>query len=513
MAYLLSFAFNMHDSSVVISNEKEVMLLLEGERFFHSKKIGCSAEQMEQLILAALNYCKLDPEDVSVWISTGFQNKFLKREHFTDHIEKRSVKFLGKKRELWLVNHHLAHAGSSLAFDIRNALIYVSDGGGDFRIKNMGYRLKNRLIEEPILISPQAMTGTFYQHCSRFIYGTYNCEGSFMALSAYGEPVAYQVKKLNSMIEALSNSKTPDAVSFLHKHFGNLSLKGKQEFYKAADFAASVQYVFIHTRKQDISEFINSQQPSESGNIVLAGGTCLNISCNRELHCQWPGKKIRIAPCCDDTGQALGALLVYSSELAFYPKVSFPFLGRGYDREFSTASLKQVVDELVQGKIVIFHYGREEVGPRALGHRSLFCRPDDLETSKKLSVTVKGRAWYRPLAPMVLSSYSPLWFDGPLESPYMLNRGLAHKVALSDAPAVIHCDRSSRFQTIESNDNDIRYRLLSMFKEATGLPLLVNTSLNGPGEPICSTEEDTLRFYKLNKSKGLSLFLNDVVFK
>lgn len=508
MSFHVGFAFNIHDSSVVIANDEEILLVLEAERFFRRKKAVCTAFEMETLIEAGLTYCGLAMNDISLWATTAFENRFFLESKPCEFIERRTLNFMGGEHEVCVVNHHLAHAGSALAMGLKDAAIYVSDGGGDFRLKNMGYKLQNGLFNNCFSTEGSTMTGTFYQHCSRYLFGQFNCEGSFMALCAYGEPVERWTRKIAELIDLLGNMKTSDAVALLSMEFGRLEVTEGIEFRNAANFAASVQSIFAHQRKKDIERFLKNVEGDTGQDVVLAGGTCLNVTFNRKLKDFFPKNEICMAPCCDDTGQALGALLVCLGTEGVFPVTNLPFIGRGHDVKISDSLIDAITDELVHDQIVAFHYGREEVGPRALGHRSLLCRPDRTKVIKKLSREVKGRAWYRPVAPMVLEDQAQLWFDGPRMSPYMLTCSLAREKAMTHGTGVIHFDGTARLQTVKSDEYDVCFRLLKRFWERTGLPLLANTSLNGQGQPICSSEEDTRCFFKEQKTDGLTLFLN-----
>lgn len=509
----VAFAFNVHDSSVVVSSDSEILLILEAERYFRKKKMRCSPLEMEELIEYALRYCNVDKKDVTAWISTAFQNGFIPEVEGCCDIEFRTIEFLGNKRYVCLVNHHLAHAGCALALGLNNALVYVSDGGGDFRVKNRAYRLEDGELNELDWESHNAMTATFYQHCANYIYGKFHCEGSFMALAAYGEPRTKFVKTLDSLASRLSYSKTSLAIRLLQNTFGQIHIAGSTTFQMAADFASSVQKVFCERRIGDLINFVNSIGIDKPNDLVLLGGTCLNVACNRQIFLSLPLNTIHMPPCCDDTGQALGALMVFLSSVGIRPTISFPFIGRGGEYITEQKEIDLAADYLADGSILVFHHGREEVGPRALGHRSFFCRPDNIELVTKLSRKIKGRAWYRPIAPMILFDEQKEWFQSDMESPYMLTCIKAREKTLMRANSIVHIDGTARLQSIRTNPRDIRYRLLKAFQDRTGLPLVANTSLNGPGEPICSLPIDTKRFFSKIEDNECVLFLNNKVNK
>jgi carbamoyltransferase len=144
--------------------------------------------------------------------------------------------------------------------------------------------------------------------------------------------------------------------------------------------------------------------------------------------------------------------------------------------------------------IVAWFQGRSEYGPRALGHRSLLAHPGHERNLERLN-DVKGREQFRPVAPMVLASRAAELFSGPLPSPYML---FTHRVApewVDRIPAVVHVDGSARIQTVDPADEPAVARMLEAFAERTGLPVVVNTSLNTAGRPMVDDPRDALECF------------------
>jgi carbamoyltransferase len=183
-------------------------------------------------------------------------------------------------------------------------------------------------------------------------------------------------------------------------------------------------------------------------------------------------------------------------------------LGRGWTDEeieawLATANIayerpRDVADavaaELAADSIVAWFQGRSEYGPRALGHRSLLAHPGRVENLERLN-NVKGREQFRPVAPMVLAERAPEIFRGPMPSPYML---FVHDVdaAWRDRiPAVVHVDGTARIQTVDRAAEPLVARMLERFAERTGLPVVVNTSLNTAGRPMVDDPRDALECF------------------
>ncbi|MGW5163071.1 carbamoyltransferase C-terminal domain-containing protein, partial [Nonomuraea wenchangensis] len=155
----------------------------------------------------------------------------------------------------------------------------------------------------------------------------------------------------------------------------------------------------------------------------------------------------------------------------------------------------EVAAELAANRIVAWFQGRSEYGPRALGHRSLLAHPGHAANTERLN-DVKGREQFRPVAPMVLESRAREVFGrGPVPSPYML---FVHDVRpewAARVPAVVHVDGTARVQTVSPADEPLVARLLTEFERRTGLPVLVNTSLNTAGRPMVDDPRDALECF------------------
>ena len=152
---------------------------------------------------------------------------------------------------------------------------------------------------------------------------------------------------------------------------------------------------------------------------------------------------------------------------------------------------------LADGKIVGWFQGRAEMGPRALGARSILADPRSTALRDKLNARIKRREPFRPFAPVVSLADAPGIFDMPpgLSSPYMLVTFATKKEKQDDIPGVVHVDGSARVQTVTKEDNGRYYELIKGFEELTGLPVLLNTSFNRAGEPIVNSPEDAVRCF------------------
>jgi carbamoyltransferase len=174
-----------------------------------------------------------------------------------------------------------------------------------------------------------------------------------------------------------------------------------------------------------------------------------------------------------------------------------PFLGYSARIDEPPLGAQAVSDELVsflaRGGVVFLHRGQSEIGPRALGHRSILALPTK-KSFDLINHVIKQREFYRPLAPLVPLEAVSDWFRWQGESKYMLYAAEVLENTRLHAPGICHYDNSARVQTVDSADDPFLHGLLQRIGQATGCPILINTSLNPRGAPILSKLEATRRF-------------------
>lgn len=518
-----SIAYNVHDSSVAFAVDNEVVLVLEAERVFRvKKKMFDTKKEMEYLVQYGLSYLNKTVEDVTHWAMATLQNPHLSREDVFDlntglprepHWKK--IKILGKNRNVLLVNHHLSHAATYLMSGFKDAIIVTCDGGGDYNELNKRgecvgvYEAKGEKIERADFDVDGMINGKFYGACSYFLYDKTHCEGKMMALGAYGRPRKEIIKKLEKIYSELGSDFYQDSIETLEKLFptikrGNVSISDKD----IVDFCASVQSFFSDHRVKDVARIIK-KLGKKSSNMVMAGGASLNLDVNTNILDKFPNINYFIAPCCDDTGQSLGALSILVCEvLGVRPAIKLPYLGMG-KRNFSykKETISKAVNILLKDGVVILHNGQAEIGPRALGNRSFIARADSLEIKKKLSEQIKQRESYRPVAPVVQEEKVHEYFSGPDTSPFMLYKYDVLKSKAKQIIGAVHHDHSARTQTITHDSNPFLYDLIMEFGNKTGIYVLLNTSLNLQGDPIANSIEDSLEIY--NKISGPKILIYD----
>lgn len=486
---ICSLSANAHDSSVAIADEDEVLLVLEAERIHRRKRQWCSGAELEQLAALALASIGRDPAEVTHWCGTAMLNGLLPRDQRTcAWTAKVPARIFSKRVTFNAVNHHLAHASLAFGDPPGRATVEACDGGGDGR-RYAAFEVCGSSIEPVETPGAELVSGSMYDICSYYLYGEYAQQGKLMGLAAHGGATPEFERFLAGNSNLLSFASHEEGYELLDLMFRIVRHDAEEQAVR--DAANAVQRAFVELRVAQATALASSSQ-----RLVLTGGAALNIHANSAIADALPNCNVVVPPCCDDTGQALGALMHFAvTELGIRPRAQLPFLGLGettpVEIDFEIAS--RVVDDLLAGRVVAWHYGRAEVGPRALGHRSLLCVPFSDADRVLVSERVKGREAYRPVAPVVLEDRLDEWFSPAVRSPFMLFAANATERCRERAPAVVHADGSARIQTVGREEQPLG-PILAELEERTGVPVLINTSLNGPGEPITNSPAETLAF-------------------
>jgi carbamoyltransferase len=252
----------------------------------------------------------------------------------------------------------------------------------------------------------------------------------------------------------------------------------------------------------------------------MAGGVALNSVANGRIIKETPFENVYIQPAAGDSGGALGAALYAYHVLLNKPRefvMEHAYWGQEYSiDEMKTALdekgfpyerieddeklLDQVVDRLTHSKVVSWFRGRFEWGPRALGHRSILADPRRVEMKEVVNTKIKFREPFRPFAPVILEERTQEYFDMPspekyYPARYMLLVTNIHEAKRDDIQAVCHVGGTGRLQTVRREWNPAYYRVVEKFGEATGVPVLLNTSYNLRGEPIVTTPQNALNTF------------------
>jgi carbamoyltransferase len=275
-----------------------------------------------------------------------------------------------------------------------------------------------------------------------------------------------------------------------------------------AKLAAAGQRVF-EDAIVEIATWLQSVTQCE--NLCFAGGTALNCVANTRIRLETGFHDVFIPPAPHDGGTALGCAVYGMKEILKSPsqfRWSSDYLGAEptYASELSALNsqfpdlvvnepkmlVRDVARIIANGEIVALFQGRSESGPRALGHRSILADPRRREMRDWINKTIKGREMFRPLAPAVLIADVSAYFELQHSSPFMLYSTATRSDKRALIPAVVHVDGSARVQTVSEDDDPFLFKLLTSFRELTGIPVLLNTSFNSKNEPIVESINDAI---------------------
>ena len=271
----------------------------------------------------------------------------------------------------------------------------------------------------------------------------------------------------------------------------------------------------LQRKLEEVYHFLAERLQALTGyrQFVLAGGVALNCNANGALAASDLVDDIFVPPAANDAGAAAGAaFLQWVEHSGRAPRVPTDqiYLGEriekpAVDEAVAASGVSRVakVDDpsafaaaaIANGHVVGWCQGGMEFGPRALGNRSILADPRDPSIPDKINKLVKFREAWRPFAPSVLAEKNAEWFEPAIESPYMLLALSVRPDRRESVPAITHVDGSARVQTVTEEANPLFYRLIDCFDKLTGVPMVLNTSLNIRGEPIARTPEDAIRCF------------------
>ena len=391
-----------------------------------------------------------------------------------------SISIIGLPFSNSYIDHHMSHAASAFYTrpwdDTNNTVILTVDGAGEEEsatIYNSNFeKLHNWIMPNSV--------GAIYSEVTELLgFKPLEEEYTVMGLSAYGNDIFS--KKLFDYVFTSENVRTRKLINFIKSN--NITLTKE-------DMAASVQ------KFAEMAVLKKAKIARNYGNkLVYAGGVAQNILINNKLKEMFDD--VWIFPCPTDAGSSLGTAAYHYCKHTNKNKINWehPYLGE----DMGLINPKEVVDYLLEHKICGIASGRAEFGPRALGNRSLIAdvRYDVKDTVNK----IKRRQTFRPFAPAILEEFVDEYFDGPYNE-YMQYSSIAKH----DYKSVTHVDGTARVQVVRKNCESQIRQILEEYYEKTGVPMLLNTSLNIRGKPIVNNKYDCFLFENLNKTK---VFYND----
>lgn len=470
--------------------------------------------------------------------------------------------------KILFVDHHLSHAASAFfASPFQEAALLTVDGVGEWTTAARGQatadwhgRGQNRLVLAEEQRFPHSL-GLLYSAFTAFLgFRVNNGEYKVMGMSPYGEP--RHLDKLAKLFKVYDDGSfwlNMDYFSFHHSHTHTYNQKfidlfgpprvHSDDFFTAqtnpgvdsrepqavqnqyyADVAASIQRV---TEEAMIKMLRALHRETGLKQVCLAGGVALNSKANGRLRKETPFENIFIQPAAGDSGGALGAALYAYHVLLGQPRrfvQEHNYWGAAYTPEEMETAVAQTgykyeavpdagqlvaraVDDILAGKVIAWFQGRFEWGPRALGSRSIIADPRRAEMKEIINAKIKFREPFRPFAPVIVEEAVGDYFEmaAPRENylaRFMLTVEQFKEGPGSRVPAVNHLG-TGRLQSVRREWNPRYYDLVAQFGQATGVPILINTSFNLRGEPIVNTPADALKTF--GHSDLDTLILGDLI--
>ncbi len=466
-------------------------------------------------------------------------------------IKARLVKYLGiSSDKLLFCEHHLSHAASAFfCSGFADAAILTVDGIGEWATATLGAGRANSIHLTHEIRWPHSL-GMLYSVFTAFLGFEVN-EGEYkvMGMAPYGEPrYVDKIWKLlrvstDGAIEldldyfcyhrspkyvfsprflALFGEPRPPDSHFFTRTSGYPSYFGSkpENFTDAqlanehyADIAASLQLV---TQQILVKMAKAALRQAKSSRLVMAGGVALNSVANGHIQDETGVDQLYVQPAAGDGGGALGAALWVWHVVLGRPQ-RFPLLHAYWGRENSDAEIsselmrcgvraenlgspealvERAVSDLLAGKVLGWSQGRFEWGPRALGNRSILADPARAAMKEIVNTKIKFREPFRPFAPSLIAGAEDRYFVQPLGSQatakFMLRTATVRPEVRDCIPAVTHVDGSARPHVVESSTNPLYHKLIQTFGDATGSPVVLNTSFNLRGEPMVASADDAL---------------------
>ena len=419
-----------------------------------------------------------------------------------------------------VASHHQTHAASAFYMSpFSQALIVSYDGGGDDGHFNI-YAGNSSGIE--ILEKIPSDFGGGYLLCGSLIREVAESSrhqlalsGKLMGLCGYGKVIGKYVPSFKEFFFDRDYRKLAETTGLPLKNLDNPWENPLEnwvfEGQEGYDIAATAQEAF----EQAFFSVLDKYDPNIP--LIMTGGCALNVLVNEKVKCLY-NRPLYVPPDPHDGGLSLGHLFLYNkpTDQVNVTYSGLPLVDRNklqnYIDEYGATKLnkKEIAELIKDGKIVGLVYGDSEVGPRALGNRSIVCDPNIADMKDILNSKVKFREWYRPFAPFCKKEVAHKYFQSR-DFENMEYMSFAPKVKVDNIPAVTHIDRSARLQIVSENTHKHFYDLLTEYEKISATEVLLNTSFNIKGEPILTRISDALNI--LNSTQLDYVVIEDYLFK
>ena len=546
-----------HDKGAAIIEDGKLLVAITQERLSRIKHDGAysGGKIPIESIRYCLDYLNLTIKDINIIIYSSTEE--------TDDVDEQMKEVFPRIAipPVVFIPHHLAHAYSTFfSSNFDDAAVIVADASGSilshltkmpewykdvsreglseledwtegisiYHFTKKDYKeVYKKWIKSPTPLNTNEGTsvGSMYSEGSLQLIYEPNSHtwpaGKLMGLASYADQhlvdeAPFYVEELENDIYIPNNTIYP-------------KVKWSSDFYSKACTAG------IYQREQERASLILAKiakNLTDSENVCTAGGSFLNCGSNEKILTSGLFEKCFFIPPADDSGIPLGCAWAAYQELTDITETELikPYFGKTYDRKEIVSVINKNpnvrtveyddFDELLefvsywltQNRVVGWFQGGSEIGPRALGNRSIVASPIKHWMTGHINGDIKHREWYRPFAPAVLFEHQSEIFESDVFSPHMLVTTKVKESWRNRIPAVTHIDYTARHQSVTIESNERFYKLISKFYEKTGVPVLLNTSFNGPKEPIVETPQEAFNTF-INQNLDMLVIGNHVFLK
>ncbi len=540
----------VHDPSAAILVDGKLIAAADEERFIREK------HARDKLPVNAINFCMketgIKPEDID-WVAYPWSNwEYLRKlplyvnrtwrtrpSRAFKALYQTPRTFRQKKKKLYntlsacgidpggvkigYVGHHMAHAASSFYLsDFDRAAIMSLDGTGEFTATFFGKGLNNKIEIIKEFIRPDSV-GRFYSTVTAYLgFAVHDGEYKVMGMAPYGDPQKVRMDHILKFDRRRYRANDDYVWVTRSRRFDKervFSKKMVSEWGPPRD-TDSLSEPYIHIaaatqkRFEDVTialmETYLGKELKKHKTLCFAGGCALNVSLNRRLLEHPLVDRLFVQPAAHDSGAALGAACYVASKLgeeirpmrhAYYGpsytnKEIEGLLNRYKIRYTCHKDITEVGSKLLaKRKIVAWFQGAMEYGPRALGNRSILAHPSISGIADQINERIKFRERWRPFCPSILPEHQLDLLNTMHPSSYMTFSFTVNSAWRDRIKEAVHVDGTARPQVVDKDANPKFYKLLKEFYKLTGIPALINTSLNRRGEPMVCSPQDALDIF------------------
>lgn len=420
------------------------------------------------------------------------------------------------------VGHHESHASVFFVSPFEEATILVADGYGDDGATSAWRGAGNRITRDWTDHMFDSL-GMLYTCMSEHIGFPFTQEGTVMALAALGSP-RYK-DKFKDIIRLLPGGRIAINKAYIKYDTHGFIAPWKKKFYeefgpqrrrdeKLTDHHLDLAWALQHWTEEALLHMVRQlYREHGSKNLVISGGVALNCVANARILRETDFERVWVPPVASDTGVCFGSALYqwhqtlgrrrdFELTHAYYGKeysddeivAALDKSGLQYERLEEPALLRRVAEDLADLKIVGWFQGRAEIGPRALGNRSILSAATTNTMKDLINARIKHREHFRPFAPVVLEERLPEFFEYEHPDPFMTMAPMIRKDKMRLIPAAAHVDGTGRIQTIARAANPRYYGVIEEYAKITGIPVILNTSFNRQ-EPVVNAPEHAISCY------------------